>query len=219
MVAQGALSKWLYASLSLVAFAYAQKDFPYYLLPLATLDENVLIPLFQWVHPLLLGAWFRIRSSAGILAFLGTVFSILMLLKYLAIAFPPTVRLLLASLAQPILRLPLAGPLRRIFARVGRRVPQLKTVAFQLKRLTKRIPKVSKDVFSEERIRAYVKENPGAPFILGFQTLLIACVALLVNGAEAMANELAVYAYYMLVIGVLLQLASYIREERRRAKG
>jgi hypothetical protein len=86
MVAQGALSKWLYASLSLMAFAYAQKDFPYYLLPLATLDENMLIPLFQWVDPLLLGAWFRIRSSAGILAFLGTVFSILMLLKYLAIA-------------------------------------------------------------------------------------------------------------------------------------
>ncbi|MEM2608801.1 MAG: hypothetical protein QXT87_06130 [Thermoproteota archaeon] len=80
-----------------------------------------------------------------------------------------------------------------------------------------RIPAyVLRECFNRKKIRAYVSENPGAPFILGFQFLLILCVALLIKGAEAIANELAVYAYYALLIGVLLQIVSYIKERRRK---
>lgn len=84
-------------------------------------------------------------------------------------------------------------------------------------RYTIRIPAyVLREYFNRKRIRVYVSENPGAPFILGFQFLLILCAILLVEGAEAMANELAVYAYYALLIGVLLQIVSYVKERRRK---
>ena len=69
---------------------------------------------------------------------------------------------------------------------------------------------------SRTRIEQYLKENWGAPFIVAFMAILVACACLLASGNEGLANELAVYAYYSLVIGVVLQLASFIREERRR---
>lgn len=86
----------------------------------------------------------------------------------------------------------------------------------QRRRLIIRVPVyIIRERFTRDRIRAYLWENPGAPFILGFQFLLILCALLLVKGAETMANDLAVYAYYALVVGVLLQLVSYIREGRK----
>jgi hypothetical protein len=39
---------------------------------------------------------------------------------------------------------------------------------------------------------------------------------MLASGNEAVANEVAVYAYYSLVVGVVLQLAAFIRDERRK---
>lgn len=83
-------------------------------------------------------------------------------------------------------------------------------------RIVLRIPVyVAREYFTIDRVRAYVAENPGAPFILGFQFLLIVYALLLVKGAKVMANNLAVYAYYALVVGVLLQIFSYAREERK----
>jgi len=64
----------------------------------------------------------------------------------------------------------------------------------------------------------YLKRNLGAPFIIAFQILLVSAAIYLAVGAENIANQLAIYAYYSLVIGVFLQLASFIREERRRQK-
>ena len=58
---------------------------------------------------------------------------------------------------------------------------------------------------------AYFRENLGAPFIIGFMALLMICVGLLIQGNSDSANELAVYAYYLLVIGVILQLASLLK--------
>ncbi|MEM1554493.1 MAG: hypothetical protein QXJ72_06405 [Thermoproteota archaeon] len=83
-------------------------------------------------------------------------------------------------------------------------------------RHTIRIPAyLLREYFNRKKIKKYVSENSGIPFILGFQILLILCATLFLRGAETTANELAVYAYYMLVIGVLLQLVSYIRERRK----
>jgi hypothetical protein len=57
----------------------------------------------------------------------------------------------------------------------------------------------------------YFRENLGAPFIIGFMALLIICAGLLIQGNSNSANELSVYAYYLLVIGVILQLASFLK--------
>ncbi|MEM2523088.1 MAG: hypothetical protein QXW82_08110 [Candidatus Bathyarchaeia archaeon] len=54
---------------------------------------------------------------------------------------------------------------------------------------------------------------------MGFQGLLIACAVLLVFGMNETADSIAVIAYFLLVAGVLIQLACYIRESRRGGKG
>jgi uncharacterized membrane protein YbhN (UPF0104 family) len=64
----------------------------------------------------------------------------------------------------------------------------------------------------------YFKENWGAPFIIAFMILLIIAAIYLSLGNEAYANEIAIYAYYALVIGVFLQLASYIKYAKKEEK-
>ena len=66
-------------------------------------------------------------------------------------------------------------------------------------------PKIS------SRLRGYLKENWGSPFILAFMVLLTAAAGYLCVGLEETANEIAVYAYYALVIGVALQLVCYLK--------
>jgi len=56
------------------------------------------------------------------------------------------------------------------------------------------------------RAKKYLRENPGALFIIGFQILLLVCAGLLIEGNSVLADELAVAAYFSLVIGVVLQL-------------
>jgi hypothetical protein len=62
----------------------------------------------------------------------------------------------------------------------------------------------------------YLTENWGAPFIVAFMILLTVSAGMLASGNEAVANEVAIYAYYSLVVGVVLQLAAFIRDERRK---
>ena len=59
----------------------------------------------------------------------------------------------------------------------------------------------------------YFLENWGAPFIITFMILLTTATAHLSLGNEPLANKLAEYAYYALVIGVILQLIAYIKYE------
>lgn len=70
----------------------------------------------------------------------------------------------------------------------------------------------------KHRIKQYLKENWGALFIITFMILLIIAAIYLSIGNEAYANDIAIYAYYALVIGVLLQLASYIKYARKEEK-
>jgi len=64
------------------------------------------------------------------------------------------------------------------------------------------------------KIKKYFKDNPVAPFVIGFQLLLVVCAGLLIQGSLAIANEVAIYAYYLLVIGVVLQLFSFVRHRK-----
>jgi hypothetical protein len=59
----------------------------------------------------------------------------------------------------------------------------------------------------------YLVQNPGALFIIAFQVMLIYTAILLSIGASNLANEIAVRAYYSLVIGVILQLVSYLKSK------
>ena len=62
-----------------------------------------------------------------------------------------------------------------------------------------------------QKLLEYLKTNLGAPFIVAFMILLATAAAYLAVGMESPANDVAVYAYYCLVIGVILQLISYVR--------
>ena len=64
------------------------------------------------------------------------------------------------------------------------------------------------------RVLRYFRENLEAPFVAGFQALLLVCAGLLVQGDSGLANDVAVYAYYLLVAGVLLQLISFVRHRK-----
>ena len=64
----------------------------------------------------------------------------------------------------------------------------------------------------------YFVENWGSPFIIIFMFLLVSAAFFLAYGNESFANELAVYAYYFLVVGAFLQFVSYMFFGRRRRK-
>lgn len=61
------------------------------------------------------------------------------------------------------------------------------------------------------RVKRYFSENLGAPFVIVFQTLLLVCAGLLIVGDAELANGVATGAYFSLVIGVVLQLVSFLR--------
>ncbi|MCW4047210.1 MAG: hypothetical protein NWE99_06575 [Candidatus Bathyarchaeota archaeon] len=65
------------------------------------------------------------------------------------------------------------------------------------------------------RVKAYVGENWGAPFIIGFMLFLIIAAASLLMGLSVLANELAVYAYYALIVGVVSQVACYLKSRQQ----
>jgi len=69
------------------------------------------------------------------------------------------------------------------------------------------------------RIKRYFRENPGASFIVGFQILLLVYAGLLILGNSLRAEGIAVVAYFLLVIGVALQLISFIRHGREEKDG
>lgn len=69
------------------------------------------------------------------------------------------------------------------------------------------------------RIKSYLRENPNAPFIIGFPILLLVCVGLLILGNSVWAEGLAVVAYFSLVIGVVLQMISFLRHGKQEEEG
>ena len=61
------------------------------------------------------------------------------------------------------------------------------------------------------RIVKYFRQNFGVHFVIVFQLLLLASAALLIRGYSTLADEVALYAVYSLVIAVVLQLVSFCR--------
>jgi len=68
------------------------------------------------------------------------------------------------------------------------------------------------------RVKGYVKENWGAPFVVGFMVLLMVAAVSLLMDYVVLAEEVAVYAYYALVVGVVLQLACFMKYRKREGE-
>jgi hypothetical protein len=68
---------------------------------------------------------------------------------------------------------------------------------------------------STVRVKGYIKENWGSPFIMGFMMLLLSAAVSLSLGFSYLADAIAVYAYYALIAGVILQLACFFRYRKK----
>jgi len=64
-------------------------------------------------------------------------------------------------------------------------------------------------------LKSYFKANPGTPFILAFMILLVSAAALLIAGNTSEADNTANYAFYSLVIGIVIQVGVVVREGRK----
>jgi hypothetical protein len=64
------------------------------------------------------------------------------------------------------------------------------------------------------RVKGYVKENWGSPFVVSFIFLLLSAAVLLSVNMSYWAEQIAVYAYYALVVGVALQVVCYVKYKK-----
>ena len=60
------------------------------------------------------------------------------------------------------------------------------------------------------KVKCYLKENWGSPFIVAFMILLLSAAVSLAVGSY-LADAIAVYAFYALVAGVILQLVCFLK--------
>lgn len=61
------------------------------------------------------------------------------------------------------------------------------------------------------KVQVYIKEKPAAPLIIGFMALLMICALLLILKQEKAAEELANIAYFLLVMGVGIEVYRMIK--------
>jgi hypothetical protein len=69
-----------------------------------------------------------------------------------------------------------------------------------------------------DRVKGYVRENWGAPFIVGFMLLLMVAAVSLSMGLAVIADGVAIAAYFALVVGVVLQLVCFLRYNRKNGE-
>ena len=67
-------------------------------------------------------------------------------------------------------------------------------------------------------VREYFKRKSSAPFITGFITLLIVCTIFLIFKQESAAEDLANIAYFLLMIGVGIELYQFVKHGERDDK-
>jgi len=63
-----------------------------------------------------------------------------------------------------------------------------------------------------------LRANPGSPFIAAFIVSLLSTAVLLVSSRAGEANNVANYAFYSLIVGILVQIGVVVREERKRTR-
>ena len=68
------------------------------------------------------------------------------------------------------------------------------------------------------RVKEYVRESWGAPFIVAFMLLLVVAAASLSMGLVDLANGAAIAGYYALVVGVILQVVCFMKYNKRNSE-
>jgi heme/copper-type cytochrome/quinol oxidase subunit 4 len=68
------------------------------------------------------------------------------------------------------------------------------------------------------KVKAYTRENWGAPFIVGFMLLLMVAAVSLSMGLAVLADGIAIVAYYALVGGVVLQLVCFLKYNKKNGE-
>jgi hypothetical protein len=61
------------------------------------------------------------------------------------------------------------------------------------------------------KVEGHVKKNWGSPFIVGFILLFVGAAVSLSEGLSSLADGIAIYAYYALIVGVILQLVCFVK--------
>lgn len=74
---------------------------------------------------------------------------------------------------------------------------------------------LAKLVSAFTKIKDFCKEKPEAFFVIVFQVSLLASAVLSINGNLSLANTFAAYAYFSLVIAVVLQLILLIMYRKK----
>jgi len=64
-------------------------------------------------------------------------------------------------------------------------------------------------------VKRYCRGNWGAPFIVGFMLLLVVAAVSSSMDLAISADAVAVYAYYAVVIGVVLQLVCFLKYSKK----
>jgi hypothetical protein len=67
-------------------------------------------------------------------------------------------------------------------------------------------------------VKNYIKENWGFPFIMGFMFLLVGAAISLSLGLFSLADNIAVFAFYALVIGVISQIICFLKYKKSEAE-
>ena len=65
------------------------------------------------------------------------------------------------------------------------------------------------------KIERYFIRNPGALFIIVFDVLILTCASLLIQG-NSLVDNVAVFAYCFLVVGVVLQAVAFLKDKVSR---
>ena len=68
------------------------------------------------------------------------------------------------------------------------------------------------------KVKTYIKQNWGAPFVIVFMFLLIIAALFLAMGYTLPAEVIGSLAYFSLFVGVILQFACFLKYDRGQEK-
>jgi hypothetical protein len=68
------------------------------------------------------------------------------------------------------------------------------------------------------KVKTYIKQNWGAPFVIVFMLLLIIAALFLAMGYTLPAEVIGALAYFNLIVGVILQFARFLKYDRGQEK-
>ena len=69
-----------------------------------------------------------------------------------------------------------------------------------------------------DQLKRDFRANPGTPFIITFMVFLEHAGVLLAAGVPDAADNVAIYAFYSLFLGIAFQIGSVVRDGRKHSR-